>query len=72
MTVLDWQIKYDDGGLTKLYPKSEPFPERTWYWVEPDTLQSDPEYHTYVNGKRGPRGAAPAPAVFLLGEARNN
>ena len=46
--------------------------ERTWYWVEPDVLQSDPEYHTYVNGVRGPRGAAPAPAVFILGEARNN
>ena len=46
--------------------------ERTWYWVEPDVLQSDPEYHTYVDGKRGPRGAAPAPAVFILGEERNN
>ena len=47
--------------------------ERVWYWVKPDMLQHDIEYHTYDDaGNLGPRSAAPAPAVFILGEERNN
>ena len=47
--------------------------ERVWYYILRDMQQHDPEYHTYDNdGNLGPRPAAPAPAVFVLGEARNN
>ena len=50
-----------------------PFPPQTWYWLPPDHIQPDPEYHTYDEaGNRGPRGVASAPAVFLFGEIVNH